>query len=139
MLPGRYEYDDPLRDAPDDLKPFASHVLARIHLGRVTVDVTEVHLKLLKGANVRLRDDGGRSIFVGIDSKRPYGDMTNFYIDMGSILGIAPMGPSQTAWRFSSRTCLTTKQSSGGRRRGERTSSSSAVRVGPAWPVHSAA
>ncbi|HTB74554.1 MAG TPA: hypothetical protein VK762_14995 [Polyangiaceae bacterium] len=96
LAPGHYEYEDPLGAEPDEFKPFVSHSLAQITGGRVAVDVTEAHLKLLKNANVRLRDDGGRGVSVGIDSKRPYGDMTYFYIDMGAILGIAPEGPPRT-------------------------------------------
>jgi hypothetical protein len=40
LAPAHYEYDDPLRDAPTALKPFASRGLAEIHDGRVGVDVT---------------------------------------------------------------------------------------------------
>ncbi len=93
LAPGRYEYDDPLESEPDEFKPFAARRSAHIANGKVAVEVTDQHLLLVKNANLRLRDDGGRDIFVGIDSKRPYGDMTYFYIDMGAILGIAPQGP----------------------------------------------
>lgn len=93
LAPGRYEYDDPIKGEPDEFKPFLARHSAQIANGKVAIDVTDQHLLLLENANVRLRDDGGRDIFVGIDSKRPYGDMTNFYIDMGAILGIAPQGP----------------------------------------------
>jgi hypothetical protein len=90
MSPGDYEYEDPLGD---ELAPFAQSGGARIEGGRVAIDVTEKHLKLLSVANVRLHDDGDRDIAVGIDSKRPYGDMTYFYLDMAAALGISPEGP----------------------------------------------
>jgi hypothetical protein len=93
LAPGHYEYDDPLGGAPDEFKPFSADGTAQVKEGRVAIEVTHAHLKLLKNANVRLLDDGDRDISVGIDSKRPYGDMTYFYIDMGAILGIAPEGP----------------------------------------------
>jgi hypothetical protein len=93
LAPARYEYDDPLGDAPDEYKPFMAGGAAQGKDGRVAIDVTPTHLTLLKNANVRLLDDGGRGISVVIDSKRPYGNMTYFYIDMGALLGIAPEGP----------------------------------------------
>ncbi len=48
--------------------------------------VTENHLKLLHHANIRR---------MGFDFKRPYGDMTFFYIDMADALGI-PLPPCKT-------------------------------------------
>lgn len=93
LAPGRYEYDDPIKGEPDEFRPFLARHSAQFANGRVTIEVTQQHLLLLKNANVGLRDDGGRDISVGINSKRPYGEMTYFYIDMGEILGIAPQGP----------------------------------------------
>lgn len=91
--PGRFEYESTLD--PDDLaaQPFVQHKRAQVLGNRVTIEVTEAHLKLLRAADTNLVDDGGRDIGVEIDPKRPYGDMTYFQIDMARILGISAEGP----------------------------------------------
>ena len=52
--------------------------------------VRDDHLTLLRAANTRFFDDGGRDIGLVIDRKRPYGDTTCFELDMASILGVKP-------------------------------------------------
>jgi len=93
LAPGRYEYDNPLD--PEDLatQPFVEHGLAELKGNRVGIDVTEAHLKLTRGANTGLIDDGRRDIGVEINPKRPYGDMTYFELDMATILGVTAEGP----------------------------------------------
>jgi len=49
----------------------------------VTVDVSPQHLQLLRSMNTRAY---GHTVAL-MDSKRPYGDMSHFYIDMASALG----------------------------------------------------
>jgi hypothetical protein len=93
LAPGQYEYDSPLD--PGDLvaQPFVQHRRAEVLGNRVTIQVTEAHLKLMRAAGTNLVDEGGRDIGVEIDPKRPYGDMTYFEIDMAEILGIVAEGP----------------------------------------------
>jgi len=93
MMPGRYEYDNPLNDELSAEQPFIANRRAEIHAKRVTIEVTEAHLKLLRAANIQTLDDGGLDIGVQIDCKRPYGNMSYFELDMGDILGIPPEGP----------------------------------------------
>jgi hypothetical protein len=76
LAPGLYSYDDPRAQA------------LGVDAGapkRISVELTGDHLRLLHGAHV----DGA-----GIDAKRPYGDMTCFYIDMARLLDVAPEGKS---------------------------------------------
>lgn len=94
LAPGRYEYRNPLSAADLAEQPFAAKKLCPIRNGTVTVDVRAEHLSLLKRASVRLFDDGGLDMGAGIDYKRPYGDMTNFYLDMAEALGLKPEGPA---------------------------------------------
>jgi hypothetical protein len=91
--PGRYEYDSILE--PEDLatQPFVQHHHAEVAGNRVTIQVTEAHLKLLRAANTNIVDEGGRNFGVEIDPKRPYGDMTFFEVDIAKILGIVADGP----------------------------------------------
>jgi hypothetical protein len=93
LEPGRFEYESTLD--PDDLaaQPFVQHRRAEVVGNRVTIQVTDAHLKLLRAADTNLVDNGGRDIGVEIDPKRPYGDMTYFEIDMARILGISAEGP----------------------------------------------
>lgn len=93
MAPGRYEYDNPLSPELSAEQPFVENQRAEIAGTRVTIDVTEAHLKLLRAANVQTLDDGGLDIGVQMHPKRPYGDMSYFELDMGDILGIQPEGP----------------------------------------------
>ena len=51
----------------------------------VTFDVTPEHLTLLKNTNFECT--GG---MLATHAKRPYGDMTNYYIDMAALLGDQP-------------------------------------------------
>lgn len=93
MTPGRYEYDNPLDEELSAEQPFIQNRRAEIAGKRVTIEVTEAHLKLLRAANVQTVEDDGLDIGVQIDCKRPYGDMSYFELDMGGILGIEPEGP----------------------------------------------
>jgi hypothetical protein len=92
LAPARYEYESPL--APSQLadEPFAKSGRVQIHGGTIQMDVTREHLALLKRANVRFFDDGGLRCEAAVDPKRPYGDMSYFYLDMGDILGVEPDG-----------------------------------------------
>ena len=87
---GQYTYDSPI--IGDDLggEPFVEHERVEVQGTQVTIEVRDDHLKLLRAANTRFFDDGGRDIGLVIDPKRPYGDMTSFELDMASILGVKP-------------------------------------------------
>ena len=91
--PGRFEYESTLDPGDLAAQPFVQHRRAEVVGNRVTIQVTEAHLKLLRAADTKLVDNGGRDIGVEIDPKRPYGDMTYFEIDMARILGISAEGP----------------------------------------------
>jgi len=56
----------------------------------VVIDLTQEHLKLLHAVNTDMIDNGAREIAVVIDPKRPYGDMTYFELDMGTLLASNP-------------------------------------------------
>jgi len=93
LSPGRYEYENPLGEMPSEFQPFIENRYADVRGQRVSIEVTEAHLKLLHASNMQVVDEGGFHIRVEMHCKRPYGDMTYFEIDMGAILGIEPEGP----------------------------------------------
>jgi len=89
---GRFAYENTLEPAEFAAQPFVQHRLAEVVENRVTIAVTEAHLKLLRAANTHLVDNGGRDVGVEIDPKRPYGDMSYFQLDMARILGVVADG-----------------------------------------------
>ena len=82
LRPGRYSYRNPLPSLPmvENLVPPSHQELARETT--VTFDFTAEHAKLLRAA----RWEGGGG-WLGMNPKRPYGDMTYFELDMLEILG----------------------------------------------------
>jgi hypothetical protein len=90
LAPGRFTFVSPLGAEEIAQEPFGVRGHVEVDGRRVTIEVTPDHLKLLRAANTMFLDDGGHQIGIGIDAKRPYGDMTDFSVDMGRILGIAP-------------------------------------------------
>jgi hypothetical protein len=95
LAPGRYTYETAVPAWALAQEPFVEHDRAAVEGKRITVEVRPEHLKLLKSGNVRIHDGGDLELTVGFDSKRPYGDMTYYYIDMADILGITPAGPAR--------------------------------------------
>lgn len=96
LEPGRYEYESTLDAGDLTAQPFVQHRRAEVVGNRVTIQVTEAHLKLLRAADTNLVDEGGRDVGVEIDPKRPYGDMTYFEIDMARILSVVAAGPPRS-------------------------------------------
>jgi hypothetical protein len=93
LAPARYEYESPLTPSRLADEPFAKSGRVQIDGGTVRMDVTREHLALLKRANVRFFDEGGLRCEAAVDPKRPYGDMSYFYVDMAQILEVEPDGP----------------------------------------------
>ncbi len=88
LKPGRYTYKNPfsgLKDVKWRLNAYGSKLFPMPTSDSITFDVTEEHIKLLKKSNARWLHYWE---LAGIDSKRPYGDMTCFYLDMANILEI---------------------------------------------------
>jgi hypothetical protein len=89
---GLYEYESPLTPSRMAAEPFAKSGCVEIRGGSIRLNVTREHLALLKRANVRFFDDGGLRCEAAVDPKRPYGDKSYLYADMGEILGVEPEG-----------------------------------------------
>lgn len=83
LEPGRYSYRNPLVGLPhsDYLVPSDRPGLARQAL--VEFELTPELAKLLRHA----RWEAGSGGWLGLNPKRPYGDMTYFELDMAEILG----------------------------------------------------
>lgn len=83
LKPGTYSLKNFWKNIyPDAHCPLGADTLAMIDMGKADViefKLTEEHLKLLKQSN--------RNLY-GFDMKRPYGDMTYYYLDMADALGI---------------------------------------------------
>jgi hypothetical protein len=80
LTPGKYALE--LGDV-SDLRPGMS--ASRSIVPRTEFEMTAQHLELLRNARGRWLD---YYFTLGIDPKRPYGDMTYFEIDMADILSI---------------------------------------------------
>lgn len=93
LAPGRYEFESALPPNYLAHEPFVANGRSQVVGKRVSVELRPEHLKLLQSDTIRIRDGGDLELLVGIDSKRPYGDMTDFYLDMADLLGITPAGP----------------------------------------------
>ncbi|EKO34926.1 hypothetical protein LEP1GSC163_3706 [Leptospira santarosai str. CBC379] len=88
LKPGVYTYKNPLRGLKKVkwlLNAYENKFFPMPTSDSITFDVTEEHIKLLKKSNARWLKYWELS---GIDSKRPYGNMTCFYLDMADILQI---------------------------------------------------
>ena len=86
LEPGRYSYENPLSASEEvnwRIDSNSEHGMPIHKEPQIDFDLTADHLRLLRGANAR---------WPGIDSKRPYGDMSCFYLDMAVLLGVAPEG-----------------------------------------------
>jgi hypothetical protein len=93
LAPGSYEFESPFVPSRLAEQPFATSGRVQIDGGTIRMRVTPEHLSLLKNANVRLFDEGGLRCEAAVDPKRPYGEKTYFYADMGRILGLEPDVP----------------------------------------------
>lgn len=83
LKPGTYPIKNFWRNIyPDARCPVGADTMAMIEIGNADVidfKLTPEHLKLLKHSN--------RNLY-GFDMKRPYGDMTYYYLDIADALGI---------------------------------------------------
>jgi hypothetical protein len=97
LAAGSFEYESPFTPSRLEEEPFVKSPRVEIRGSTIRMDVTSEHLALLKAANVRFFDDGGWQCEAAIDPKRPYGDMSFFYIDMVRALGLDtdPLPPSE--------------------------------------------
>lgn len=94
LAPGPYELDNyHLEYAPDGKLMFESEdeesedIFALPIEPVFSFELTAEHLKLLRHMNTR----DWRGYIEAMDPKRPYGDMTYFYIDMAETLGEGPL------------------------------------------------
>jgi hypothetical protein len=91
LAPGRYELDNyHLAGAVDGKLAFDMHGRAPIELApspRFSFAVTNDHLRLIPRMNTRM----WQNLIEIMDAKRPYGDMSNYYIDMADALGESPL------------------------------------------------
>jgi hypothetical protein len=83
LAPGDYSYANPFAgDAGSwPVDAYGDAVIVVPNEPEVRFHITADHLRLLHAACAN---------GPGIDVKRPYGDMTCFYLDMGKLLGVAP-------------------------------------------------
>jgi hypothetical protein len=91
LPPGHYELENyHLAEAADGGLAFDMHGHAPIELPpspRFTFVVTSEHVRLIARMNTRI----WQNVIEIMDAKRPYGDMSYYYIDMANALGEAPL------------------------------------------------
>ena len=93
LPPGKYSFRLPFPISESQNEPYLSRHLVELNDDVVTVEITKELLALLAKASVRFFDDEGLDISTLVDCKRPYGEMSYYYIDVGNILKVAPAGP----------------------------------------------
>ena len=89
LAPGDYEYERP------ESEEFEHHPDLEEGPEVKVFHFEEKHLKLIRSMSVRHSytfDDG--KVLVGVDAKRPYGDLTYFEADMARVLGL-PVGRNE--------------------------------------------
>jgi hypothetical protein len=90
---GSYELDNYLlAEAVDGKLAFDMHGHAPIELPplpRFSFAVTSEHLRLIPRMNTRMWEN----VIEIMDAKRPYGDRSNYYLDMADALGENPLSP----------------------------------------------
>ncbi|MDI7183351.1 hypothetical protein [Leptospira santarosai] len=88
LKPGTYTYKNPLKGIKENrwqLDSYSKRLFPIPKKDSITFTVTEKHIQLLKKSNARWLNYWE---LPGIDSKRPYGNMTCFYLDMADIFEI---------------------------------------------------
>ena len=89
LPPGDYEYQKPESDVFEHHPDLEAKPEVRVF------QFKEKHLKLIRSMSVRNSytfEDG--KVLVGVDPKRPYGDLTYFEADMARVLGL-PVGRNE--------------------------------------------
>jgi hypothetical protein len=95
LSPGRYRYDNPfLEPGLAGQQPFIENGRVELRDAQIIVVVTADHLELMHALATSIADDGGRDIALVVHPKRPYGESTDFDLDIADILGIEPAGPA---------------------------------------------
>ncbi|SHJ31619.1 hypothetical protein SAMN05444159_0286 [Bradyrhizobium lablabi] len=91
LPPGQYELDNyHLAEAVDGKLAFDMHGHAPIELPPsrlISFVVTNEHLRLIPRMNTRM----WQNLVEIMDAKRPYGDMSNYYVDIADALGESPL------------------------------------------------
>lgn len=91
LPPDRYELDNyHLAEAVDGKLAFDTHGHTQIELPparQFSFVVTSEHLRLIPRMNTRM----WQNVIEIMDAKRPYGDMSYYYIDMADALGESPL------------------------------------------------
>lgn len=85
LKPGTYTTFNPWSEIPVDDFFEGSNIKIPMKEETLEFELTETHLKLIPYLKFRFYDEYQRPT---VDSKRPYGDMSYFYIDMAEALGI---------------------------------------------------
>ncbi len=87
LAPGRYEYRNPLVGIEHADGLLAPSLSAHARETTVAFELKPEHAKLLRRGSWEGLEKGSMAGYMGLDPKRPYGDMTYFELDMAEILG----------------------------------------------------